>query len=265
MINISVNTNGLINYITNLNTNVTGSLFIDKKRVQGTQLSDYVSKWSWDTKDLINNLKNSNGFFSLIRYENGKLFAAVDRCRSMPLFYGFKDNDFFISDSPQWIRKKVQNNQIDKISKEALLLSGYVTEGNTLYQNVKQIQAGEMLYVINDQSQLKIELHRYFPHYINPLLLKKREILAELDKVLIDACTRLINFAHGKTIVIPLSAGYDSRLILLMLKRLGYNNLLTFTYGRPGNKESIISQEIACKMQVPWEFVPYSNNKWRFV
>jgi asparagine synthase (glutamine-hydrolysing) len=138
-----VNTNGLINYITNLNTNVTGSLFIDKKRVQGTQLSDYVSKWSWDTKDLINNLKNSNGFFSLIRYENGKLFAAVDRCRSMPLFYGFKDNDFFISDSPQWIRKKVQNNQIDKISKEALLLSGYVTEGNTLYQNVKQIQAGK--------------------------------------------------------------------------------------------------------------------------
>jgi asparagine synthase (glutamine-hydrolysing) len=48
-----------------------------------------------------------------------------------------------------------------------------------------------------------------------------------------------------------------------MLKRLGATNVLTFSYGRSGNLESIISQTVAQKLGFTWEFVPYSLKRWR--
>ena len=77
------------------------------------------------------------------------------------------------------------------------------------------------------------------------------------------AFERLISWANGRTIVVPLSGGFDSRLIVLMLKRLGYARMITFSYGRPGNKESEISREVASALGIQWEFVPYSNAAWR--
>jgi asparagine synthase (glutamine-hydrolysing) len=74
---------------------------------------------------------------------------------------------------------------------------------------------------------------------------------------------RLINFAAGRTIVVPLSGGLDSRLIVLMLKRIGYNNVVAFTYGRRGYRESLISRKVAESLGFRWEFVEYSNDSWR--
>lgn len=64
-------------------------------------------------------------------------------------------------------------------------------------------------------------------------------------------------------IVIPLSGGYDSRLIATLLVRRGYENILTFTYGVPGNKESAYSKKVADALGLKWHFVKYSNELWR--
>jgi len=88
------------------------------------------------------------------------------------------------------------------------------------------------------------------------------ELMAQHDQVLIRIFNRLIEIANGRAIVVPLSGGYDSRLIVLMLKRLGYENIITFTYGRPGNKESEVSRKVAELLGLQWEFVPYSNEDW---
>lgn len=73
----------------------------------------------------------------------------------------------------------------------------------------------------------------------------------------------MIAYAAGRQIAIPLSGGYDSRLIATMLKKLGYENVIAFTYGVPGNKDSEISKTTAEKLGVPWHFVEYSNERWR--
>jgi asparagine synthase (glutamine-hydrolysing) len=76
------------------------------------------------------------------------------------------------------------------------------------------------------------------------------------------AVDRLIQYAGGRQIVIPLSGGYDSRFIALMLARRGYGNVLTFTYGIKGNKESGYSQRVARELRLPWHFVEYSEHDW---
>ena len=83
------------------------------------------------------------------------------------------------------------------------------------------------------------------------------------DDVLQNVFQRLISYAHGRTIVVPLSGGYDSRLIVLMLKRLGYEKVIAFSYGRPGNHEAEVSKQVAESLGVRWEFVEYSNELWR--
>ena len=64
-----------------------------------------------------------------------------------------------------------------------------------------------------------------------------------------------------EAIVVPLSE-LDSRLIVLMLKRLGYDNVITFSYGRKDNQESNFSKELAESLGFHWEFIEYTNDKW---
>jgi asparagine synthase (glutamine-hydrolysing) len=47
-----------------------------------------------------------------------------------------------------------------------------------------------------------------------------------------------------------------------MLKRLNYDNIICFTYGKPGNKESKISKYVADTLGLKWYFVSYNEEKW---
>ena len=51
--------------------------------------------------------------------------------------------------------------------------------------------------------------------------------------------------------------------MVLELKRIGYDNVRCFTYGRPGIDEVKIAREVAAQLGYPWEFVEYSVERWR--
>ena len=61
--------------------------------------------------------------------------------------------------------------------------------------------------------------------------------------------------------ILPLSGGYDSRLVATFLRKMNYNNVITFTYGRVNNPECLISREVAEKLKYKWIFIPYDNEK----
>src|SRR5690606_32958713 len=77
------------------------------------------------------------------------------------------------------------------------------------------------------------------------------------------AFQKLINHANGRQIVVPLSGGYDSRLIVSILKELGYSNVICFSYGIKGNLEAEYSKKIAESLGYKWIFVEYTDNKWK--
>ncbi len=152
---------------------------------------------------------------------------------------------------------------MDTLAREEFLLTGYVTGPDTLFPDVKQLQAGEALIVSDNNTELSVSVKRYYRFiHQNTLEDSEEELLSKLDEVLLNVFQRLIKRADGRTLVVPLSGGYDSRLIVLMLKRLGYDNVITFSYGRPGNKESEISKKVAETLNMRWEFIPYSNEAW---
>lgn len=212
-----------------------------------------IEAWAEKLKDLA-------GFFSLVKHEGNTLCAAVDHIRSRPLFYAVNDQGFYLSDSAEWVRQQVNDTVMDDFAKAEFQLTGYVTGRDTLYKHVKQLQAGECL-VYADHT-LAVERYYSFEHS-EPEQYNEKALLEELDTVAKASIQRLIHYANGRQVVIPLSGGYDSRLIAALLKEANYDNILTFTYGAKGNKEAAYSKIVADNLGLEWRFVEYTEALWQ--
>jgi asparagine synthase (glutamine-hydrolysing) len=81
-------------------------------------------------------------------------------------------------------------------------------------------------------------------------------LIIKAESTFLDAGKNVCSFLAGRTAVIPLSGGFDSRLIAVLMKKLNYENVICFTYGRKTN-EVEISQSVASKLGFKWYFVDY--------
>lgn len=242
---------------------IRGMLFEGQNKLSAEETSCAIQKLN--TKEAVANyLKQSNGFFSIVNLDRNSGWMAVDRIRSLPLFYGIREDNLYISNDARWVREQISDDDMDPLAREEFLLTGFVTGPHSLFPRVKQIQAGEVVFFSQgEDGKVQVEPQRYFRYlHSNYYEESEEELHRMFDDVLQNVFQRLVNFAHGRTIVVPLSGGYDSRVIVLMLKRLGYENVIAFSYGRPGNEEAEISRFVAEKLGIRWEFIPYSNELW---
>lgn len=242
------------------------------KKIENDNSSTYIVGRVWEYLDLqslvkseinVEDLKEKitkfSGFFSLVYQYGQNIFASVDRIRSHPLFYGQNEHFFFISDSANWVKDKLGDNKLDVIAMDEFQLTGYVTGRDTLYPNVKQLQAGECITIINNQ----INLHRYYLFtHSEPKSYNEIELFKKLYEVSSISINRLIEYANGRQIVIPLSGGFDSRLIATLLTESKYKNILCFTYGIKGNKEADYSRIVANYLCLPWYYIEYTKELW---
>lgn len=207
-----------------------------------------------------------NGFWGAVVTDGRTAgWIAADRIRSYPVFYAHRGSDLYISNDAYWVREQCNLTEMDKAAEQEFLMTGYVTGPDTLFLGLKQIQSGECVFFkwSEQQNQWVVTPYRYYRYlHKKPVDHDRDQLLEMLDAAMVNSFRRLIDFAAGRTIVIPLSGGYDSRLVSLMLKRLGYNKLIAYTYGVKNNEESIISKKIAYSLNIPWFFVKYTNNKW---
>lgn len=260
---VNLNGNIILHFRDNWNksddTFAKGRAFIDGRLFKEQQLAEYFSKG--DIEDIADSV---NGFWGLAKKCGDYFIIAADRMRSYPLFYGIIDNAVCISDDAYWVKEKVLDNEFDEISQNEFLLTGYVTGGDTLYKNVKQLQAGEIIRITCDkENNIKINSSKYYNFIHGDYFknLSREQLLKEHELSLFNAVNRLIEYAAGRTIVIPLSGGYDSRLVATVLRKMEYSKVITFSYGRINNPECLISRKVAERLKFKWIFIPYDNKK----
>ena len=208
-------------------------------------------------------ISSLNGNFAVVSERGDTVRAAVDQVRSIPLFYGLHNDSLVMSDRAERVRETVgDRNQSVETSRE-FLLTGYVSGNETLFPNVKQIHAGGTFSFV-EKPNYKLECNRYFRwQHRDPWPANDEALIERLHQVHQQVARRLVESLDGRQAVLPLSGGYDSRLIALMLKQQGYDNVVCYTYGLPGNWEARISEALARHLSFRWEFVPYSGEKWR--
>lgn len=183
-----------------------------------------------------------------------------DCIRSIPLFYSVNGDKIYVSGNGELIGRETGARLHDE-NVEEFLRAGYVTENETLYHNVYQVGPGEIV-TINKCSG-KVSTEHYFELcYRMDAGLGEKELMYRYDEVLLTVFGDLIRRLKGAAALIPLSGGCDSRTAAVMLKRLCYENVICFAYGRKGCMEVEISEKVAENLGFPWLYVEYDGKKW---
>jgi len=248
---------------------IKGQPFLGKEKLNPKDLLTFLEKafdinrpHKLNVNLLLTLLKELRGFFSFLWDTGNEIVAFVDIIRTYPIFYSLTESKFLIYDS--LLREANPSEELLQINLIEFALTGYVTGNETVWKKFQQLQAGEFFIYNKKTGDLRLLNYFLFMPF-NPSQLKDLQIedfKAILEEKINLAIQRLIEFLNDRIAIIPLSGGWDSRTILLLLKKFGYDRIVTFSYGKPNNIESKISKEVAQQLKVPWLFIEYSNQKW---
>ncbi len=74
---------------------------------------------------------------------------------------------------------------------------------------------------------------------------------------------RLVQALSGRTAILSLSGGADSRMVAELLLSRGYTNIVCYTYGRKGCADARFAEGYAREKGLQWHFIPYTRKRWR--
>ncbi|MGH2570258.1 MAG: hypothetical protein ACRDGR_03465, partial [bacterium] len=92
--------------------------------------------------------------------------------------------------------------------------------------------------------------------------LPERDRFDQLDEVLRGVSHRLVESLDGRLLVIPLTGGYDSRLVAMMARSVGYDRVLCLGSQRRSHWEARISSEVAERLGFEWVHFGYEPHQW---
>ena len=236
--------------------------FIGEQRIEADISASCRDSAVPDTETINACVSKARGFFAGIIETNAYVMAFVDRYRSYPLFWAKTANGFIISNSARRIRDKLGLSDIDTVSAQEFAMAGYVTGPETLYAEIKQLQAGELL--VASKADGKVETRRYYQFFTpHRRIAAETGLVDELAAATDEAIDRLIERANGRPIWLGLSGGLDSRLLACKLAERKYRPFHTFTYGPSGNHEAKVAEHVAATLDIPWRFVPATRDDAR--
>ena len=190
-------------------------------------------------------LSGLNGHFAFVFQNAQSTLVAVDRVRSIPVFY----NEHEVCSNPTFLTKHTSVNHNAALS---LKMAGYTIGEDTLYSGINSLTAGQFFFVDREGNLNRENYYQYKPWIPS----SKKATSEELSKITLNILEKLIASLNGRQVIIPLSAGNDSRLIASGLKHLGYKNVKCYSYGIPGNFEAQVAKIIAEKLGYEFKFIP---------
>ena len=235
-----------------------GYFFVQKDQyLTGTRALEYFADIT-SAGQLPEKLKALDGCFSVVIQLDDSLLLGVDTLSFFPLFYMNSDYGWIISDSWYALRDDPEEDQLNREAFAEFRASGFVLGNQTLDRRIRKTGAGQVISLQHDGNANMLDSFDFLPSaFKNPAFSEAQQGLLQ---VLESLSRRLISSLEGRTAVVPLSGGYDSRLIACLLKKAGYQKVVCITYGR-ANPESRISQKVANALGYQWHMVDYSDTR----
>jgi asparagine synthase (glutamine-hydrolysing) len=206
--------------------------------------------------DIINYLACIRGNFSIIVKTDDYIVASVDCIRSVPLYYFVKNSTTFITDDVGYLKRTGHKLKISNDSQLSVLMSGYTLFEDTLYLGVKSFIPGQIFsYCSGGVNSYNINNFQTWFGDNNKSPGSLKLMCSEFNDVVLEVMENTINSLNNRQVVVPLSGGYDSRLIVSLLRYYNYENVICFTYGMVGNFEAISAKKIAEELGYKWIFI----------
>lgn len=198
-----------------------------------------------------------DGHYALAATGPGFAIAAVDWVRSIPLAFARCGGDWSIDDQSWRLRNRASltARDLDNDAALAVAMSGYTIDTATLYRGLHQLGPGEFVRFAPGEAPARHRYYCYRPWRADKPVYEPRRATAALSAVTLQIVDEMMKSLDGRELVVPLSAGRDSRLVVSAARHLGYRNVRCFAYGRSGNFEAQASKAIADKLGYKWQFV----------
>ncbi len=200
-------------------------------------------------------LPELDGHFALAAAAPGAALAATDPVATIPLFFAATGDGtaYAIDARARRLAARGAPAPLDRDVARAIAMSGFAFGADTLQPGLRQLRAGEYA-LFRDGGVERARYRVYQPWRVHdrPVAVLQRE----LGEVLRAVFEKLARDLAGRPVLVPLSAGLDSRLVAAGLKIAGHRDVRCFAYGRPGNFEAAASARIAERLGFRWHFVP---------
>lgn len=200
-------------------------------------------------------LEAVDGVFSVVVARENTVWAAVDRARSMPLYYAVDGSA--LSDDSKCLRQhlQIEKDHTDDLRMAELMTAGAVSDRYTVYPQIHQITIGSAA----RWQDGKVQTATYYNHMAPTVAYSRDEAMAMLRRTAEDAIDRILKAVGDRPIVLSLSGGYDSRFLACMLKERGAQNVYCYTYGVQTSFEVKQSKKVAEALGYAWTCVTYTE------
>jgi asparagine synthase (glutamine-hydrolysing) len=239
---------------------IKGYVYLKGDYIDNSVALDFL-RLSSGKDDFIKRVLQLNGCFSIVAEINGGVMAVSDTTRSFPLFYSKKDGYIFISDEAEELVRLTGHRKINHNGLIDYLHSCCVFFNETLIDEIYQVSA--MCYMFYDFETGSIEHNKYKTIYNAEYTVTGKEKMKEyLDVLFKNAAVRLVDSLRGRTAVVALSGGIDSRACLMMLHMMGYRDVICFTYGWKNCAEEEPARKTADRLGYKYIFIPHKRRDW---
>ena len=200
-------------------------------------------------------IKRLKGQFSIVVLKEEEIWLASSYSWSFPVFYFTNNQTMFIADNPEHLLNNIASPEIDEASKNYFLLFGVTPSNKTLVKELFQLKPGEIL-----RTKGK-EVHSSSFFYQTPFQSEGEKTEAQLAQTIRSTFDRYYSYIKNKQVLVPLTGGYDSRLLISLLKEYGHNNVNCATWGRKNNREAEVAKQAANQLGYKHVFVEYNENQ----
>lgn len=197
-----------------------------------------------------------DGHFALVIALGEQVLAAVDRVRSIPIAYARAAQSWVVGSAAADVRERVGIGaaDVDPAGALAIAMAGYTVGRDTLHKSLQQLGPGEAALFTSTLGPVqRLQYHAWRPWMLEPGDPVRLE--HHLREITLAILEKQISTLNGRTIALPLSAGYDSRLIASGLHHLGFKDVLCFSYGQCGGHEAETARQVAERLGFPWRFM----------
>jgi asparagine synthase (glutamine-hydrolysing) len=232
---------------------VTGHAWINDIFTVNRELAEMVSAKSQSSRDFTNFISELDGQYSFIVEKENEVWLACCHTWSFPLFYAQRTSGLFISDDPGEILPLLRVAKIKEDNKAYFLNFGVTPASETLVMGINQVRPGQIVRFSLMTGIMEAFVSR----------LKKGKSPAQSEHDTSSTIHRIFdkysNHLKTQKVLVPLTSGYDSRLIACLLKATGQKNVICATWGRQENSEWKTAERVAKTLGFPYMFIPTDN------
>jgi asparagine synthase (glutamine-hydrolysing) len=207
------------------NAHAAGTAFHDGDHLDTRGLLDLFAGRS--TAEFAAVASDLNGLFAVVAERNDAVVVVSDRIGSRAVFYSTGDPPR-VSDHFGELRSVAGGDPVPRDRELEFRMATYVSGDGTLDPSIRKAQPGTVLRV---DAGGDVSSRQYYSFRDDPRPDRYgTDRYAEWTTALRRAFERVRTVADGRQVVMGLSGGHDSRLIVTMLDRLGFDDVVLFTY-----------------------------------